>query len=120
MPTKVPRCSSFRLWEASRSSGAPHVSRKHYLELDADYLQPRLNQAIDVELDPGDVVLFNNLLFHSGLPNRASTIRWSLDWRYQDATQPTMRKEQGHLARSGSDPERAVHSPEQWAQLHFS
>lgn len=97
----------------------PHVSRTHYLEIVPEVLTPLLPQAIDVELDPGDVVLFHNLLFHSGLPNRAKTIRWSLDWRYQDATQPTLRKEQGHLANSSARPEAVVRSAEEWARLRF-
>jgi phytanoyl-CoA hydroxylase len=98
----------------------PHETRPHYLEIRSDYLQPRLKDAVSIELDPGDVVLFHNLLFHSGLPNRAGTIRWSLDWRYQDATQPTMRPLNGHLARSRSHPGRSVGSAEQWAGLTLS
>ena len=45
-------------------------------------------------------MLFSNLLFHQGLPNRSRTVRWNLDWRYQDARQPTLREDQGHIARS--------------------
>ncbi len=97
----------------------PHLSRTHYLEIAPDHLNPLLPQAVNIELDPGDAVLFHNLLFHSGLPNRAKTIRWSLDWRYQDATQPTLRKEQGHLARSSTRPEAVVKSAEEWARLRF-
>ena len=97
----------------------PHVQKKHYLEIDPAYIEPRLDHAVNIELDPGDVVLFHNLLFHQGLPNHSKSIRWSLDWRYQDATQPTMRKENGHLARSRRHPEMMVRSPEQWASLSF-
>lgn len=97
----------------------PHVRKTHYLEIAEEYLQPRLPQAIDVEVDPGDVVLFHNLLFHQGLPNKTKTIRWSLDWRYQDATQPTLRQHNGHIARSRSNPSSAVQSADQWAKLSF-
>jgi ectoine hydroxylase-related dioxygenase (phytanoyl-CoA dioxygenase family) len=97
----------------------PHESRKHYLEIAEDYLAPRRQEAVAIELDPGDIVLFHNLLFHRGLPNRSQTIRWSLDWRYQDATQPTLRKEHGQIARSRSHPETAVSSTEAWASLSF-
>ncbi|MCC7518968.1 MAG: phytanoyl-CoA dioxygenase family protein [Verrucomicrobiae bacterium] len=97
----------------------PHVKKKFYLEIAAEQLAPRLAQAVDIELDPGDVVLFHNLLFHQGQPNRTRTIRWSLDWRYQDATQPTLRKESGHIARSRRDPARAVANAAQWARLSF-
>jgi len=95
----------------------PHETRRHYLEIAAAFLQPRLKEAVSIEMDPGDVVLFHNLLFHSGLPNRSATIRWSLDWRYQDATQPTMRPLNGHLARSRSHPESVVRTAGEWAGL---
>jgi ectoine hydroxylase-related dioxygenase (phytanoyl-CoA dioxygenase family) len=97
----------------------PHESKKYYLQIAEEVLAPRLHLAVDIVLDPGDVVLFNNLLFHQGQPNRSRQIRWSIDWRYQDATQPTQRKEQGHIARSKSNPSSAVHSPEEWAQRTF-
>lgn len=97
----------------------PHLQKQHYLEIAPEHLDPLINQAVDIELDPGDVVLFHNLLFHQGLPNHSKSIRWSLDWRYQDATQPTMRKENGHIASSRKHPELIVQSPEQWASLSF-
>ena len=98
---------------------APHEHREHYLEIVAEHLQPRLDQAVDIVMNPGDVVLFYNTLFHQGLPNRTSSIRWSCDWRYQDATQGTQRKHQGHIARSRSNPSSAVTSAAQWAGLSF-
>jgi len=97
----------------------PHVRKTHYLEIAGEHLQPRLTQAVDIEVDPGDVILFHNLLFHQGLPNKTNTIRWSLDWRYQDATQPTLRQHNGHIARSRKNPSSAVQSAEQWAKLSF-
>jgi phytanoyl-CoA hydroxylase len=99
--------------------GVQHLKKEHYLEIAPEYLEPRLEQTVNIELDPGDVVLFHNLLFHQGLPNHSKSIRWSLDWRYQDATQPTMRKESGHIARSRNHPETAVQSPQHWASLSF-
>jgi ectoine hydroxylase-related dioxygenase (phytanoyl-CoA dioxygenase family) len=98
----------------------PHVQREFYLEIAEEALAPYRDAAVPIEANPGDVILFHNLLFHRGLPNRAQTIRWSLDWRYQDATQPTLRKENGHLARSRRHPEQAVRSAAQWASLSFS
>ncbi|MEW6754992.1 MAG: hypothetical protein AB1505_29010 [Candidatus Latescibacterota bacterium] len=47
-------------------------------------------------------------------------MRWSADWRYQDATQPTLREQKGHLARSRQHPERTVRSAEEWARLAFT
>ena len=34
-----------------------------------------------VECERGDVVLFNNMLFHSAGDNVSDIIRWSFDWR---------------------------------------
>jgi len=98
----------------------PHVRRQYYLEIVDLKYTPLFEQAVSIELDPGDMVLFSNLLFHQGLPNRSKAIRWNLDWRYQDATQPTLRREQGHIARSRKRPGDAVHSAEDWAKLSFS
>jgi ectoine hydroxylase-related dioxygenase (phytanoyl-CoA dioxygenase family) len=97
----------------------PHDDREHYLEISDDALKPQLERAIDVILDPGDVVFFSNLLFHRGQPNHSDSIRWSCDWRYQDARQSTMRSETGHIARSQSDPSVEVKSPEAWTELSF-
>ncbi len=97
----------------------PHESKKHYLQIVQSWLEPHLKDAVDVITDPGDIVLFNNLLFHQGQPNRSDSIRWSVDWRYQDASQPTNRKDQGHIARSASHPEKAVQSAEEWARLSW-
>lgn len=91
-----------------------------YLEITAEELQPRLKEVVDVVCDPGDVVLFSNLLFHCGQPNRTDMIRWSCDWRYQDATQQTLRPESGHLARSRAHPERIVGDAQTWAGLSFT
>ena len=98
----------------------PHEGRTHYLEIVQTTLAPLLDKAVDIVLDPGDVVLFHNMLFHQGLPNRSGEIRWSVDWRYQDATQPTLRAQHGHIARSRSHPATEVHSPEEWASLSFT
>ncbi len=97
-----------------------HVNREFYLEIVDREIEPRLDEAVDVVCDPGDVVLFSNMLFHCGRPNVSDTVRWSLDWRYQDATQPTLRPVNGHLARSRAHPERVVRDPEQWSQLMMS
>lgn len=98
----------------------PHERRQYYLEITASVLDAHRERAIHIELDPGDIVLFHNLLFHRGLPNHSPEIRWSADWRYQDATQPTLRKENGHLARSRRQPDAVVQSAEQWATLSFT
>ncbi len=97
----------------------PHVKKPNYLEIAPESLAPHLKRAVDVVLDPGDVVLFHNLLFHHGQPNRTRMIRWSLDWRYQDATQSTLREFHGHIARSRKNPSSAVKNSSEWSSLVF-
>ena len=98
----------------------PHEQREFYLEIPARALAPYRDQVVDIELDPGDVVVFHNMLCHRGLPNQSNSIRWSMDWRYQDARQPTLREEQGHLARSLKTPQQIVRGPDDWARRSFS
>ena len=96
-----------------------HEEREHYLEITQQVLEPMLPNAVDIECDPGDVILFSNMLFHMGGDNMTDMVRWSADWRYQDATQSTMRAERGHLARSRQHPDQVVASADHWAQLSF-
>ena len=97
----------------------PHEEREFYLEIPPEHIEPLAQDAVAIELDPGDVVLFHNMLCHRGLSNQAKTIRWSMDWRYQDARQPTLRKENGHLAKSLLHPNDVVQSASEWASLTF-
>ncbi len=97
----------------------PHERREYYLEIAQESLNPVVKTAVDIELDPGDVVLFQNMLFHRGQPNHSNEIRWSFDWRYQDTRQPTLRQEEGHVARSRSNPGSAVKSASEWESLTF-
>lgn len=97
----------------------PHDRDEYYLRIHDDYIKPVEGSAVPIEIAPGDVVIFSNLLFHRGLPNRAMHIRWSLDFRYQDATQPTLRTTHGHLLSSETAPESVVKDAETWARLKF-
>ena len=97
----------------------PHEQDKYYLRIHEDYIKPVESDAVSIEIVPGDVVIFSNLLFHRGLPNRAAHVRWSLDFRYQDARQPTLRTTQGHLLSSQITPEVVVKDAKAWAQLEF-
>ena len=90
-----------------------------YLHIAEEHTRALEKQAVPIELDPGDVVVFHDLLFHRGLPNHSSHIRWSVEFRYQDATQSTLRPQKGHLIRSRAHPERAVQDAAHWAQLKF-
>ena len=96
-----------------------HHKEEFYLQIDQSDLNAVSDQAILVETQPGDVVIFNNLLFHRGLPNQSDHIRWSIDFRYQDATQPTMRQTTGHLLCSKHNPDLIVRDRNHWTQLNF-
>jgi phytanoyl-CoA hydroxylase len=103
-----------------RQGVVPHrdwfLSQVHICD---QYIQPVLDQAISIELDPGDVVVFDNLLFHHAVPNRSNRIRWSVVFRYQDATKPVhaAARGQGDLLHSEQYPERVVRTAEQWVKL---
>ena len=97
----------------------PHEKDEYYLRIHDDYIKPVEADAVQIEIVPGDVVIFSNLLFHRGLPNRAGQVRWSLDFRYQDARQPTLRTTQGHLLRSEITPEVVVQDAKMWSELEF-
>ncbi len=59
----------------------------NYLHIDFDLINPMIDggQVVDIELNPGDVLIFQNLLFHQGQENKSGQLRWSADFRYQDA-----------------------------------
>ena len=97
----------------------PHEKDEYYLRIHDDYIQPVEADAVRIEIVPGDAVIFSNLLFHRGLPNRAAHVRWSLDFRYQDARQPTLRSTEGHLLSSQITPDAVVKDATVWAQLEF-
>ena len=98
---------------------AEHEDREHYLEISPEDLEPYVDQAVSIEVDPGDLVLIDNMLYHQGLPNHSEQVRWSMDWRYQDARQSTLRSTKGHLARSHLHPDEVVQDPTDWAQRVF-
>ncbi len=102
-----------------RGGVVPHEKDEYYLRIHDDHIQPVVAQAVTIEINPGDVVIFSNLLFHRGLPNRSNHVRWSVDFRYQDATQPTLRNTQGHLLCSKKHPSNVVRDAVHWAELEF-
>ena len=59
------------------------------------------------------------MLVHRGGVNQTNAIRWSFDWRYQDAARPTLRDLKGHVVSSkiGQD---YIKTAEQWALLSLS
>ena len=105
--------------ESHRNGVVQHNKDQYYLRIHNDALSPLIKRAIPIEINPKDVVIFSNLLFHRGLPNKSNHVRWSIDFRYQDATQPTLRSTVGHLLRSKISPEKAVRDATHWASLSF-
>ena len=85
--------------------------------LDPDVVAKHEAAAIPIELSPGDLVLFNFVLFHRGGQNSSDYIRWSIDWRYQNADKSTHRGPQGHIMRSRDPARPAVANAAAWAQL---
>ena len=94
----------------------------NYLHIDFDLINPMIDsgQVVNMELAPGDVLIFQNLLFHQGSENNSGQLRWSADFRYQDARQPTLTSVNGHLVRSRAHPERVISSREEWAHTSWS
>ena len=44
----------------------PHEKDEYYLRIHDDYIKPVEVDAVRIEILPGDVVIFSNLLFHRG------------------------------------------------------
>lgn len=44
------------------------------------------------EMEPGDVLFFTDLTLHHALDNTGGRVRWSIDIRYGEATEPVVRK----------------------------
>lgn len=72
-------------------------------------------------MQPGDVLLFNELTYHRSLENVSDRVRWSLDIRYYDARNTILRNKNkgGYYCFSAADPSR-VESYEAWsAQFNY-
>lgn len=85
-------------------------------QVDPDEMAKIVHDAIDIECDAGDVVLFSNLLVHRGGTNNSDHIRWTFDWRFQDAAKPTHRAEHGHIVWSRKDQTKVCVDGEEWAK----
>ncbi len=76
---------------------------------------------IAAELDAGDVLLTSERVVHRGLPNRSTTVRWSVDTRYSQIGLPTGRASvPGFVARSRKSPESVAKSHHDWNRLFVS
>mmetsp|Transcript_27759 Transcript_27759/g.69249 ORF Transcript_27759/g.69249 Transcript_27759/m.69249 type:complete len:288 (-) Transcript_27759:704-1567(-) len=80
-----------------REKVAEHVccaGNTWYVDLPEDEMQRTLGvdlsrDVVTCEFGVGGVLLFNNLIPHRSLQNRSDGIRWSLDLRWFNPTQPT-------------------------------
>ena len=64
-----------------------------------------------VAMNPGDFVLFDNLVFHRSTVNRADMVRWSIDFRYSPVGTPMAHlwhADMAFTARSRRDPVQAA------------
>lgn len=67
--------------------------------------EARSLQGVSIEMDPGDIVVFDHMIPHRALPNHSDAVRWSMDIRYEATDAATESgKAQGFIARSLRDP----------------
>lgn len=45
-------------------------------------------EAVDIVAEPGDIVVFSQLLLHASLPNRGAAARWTVQVRHADLAEP--------------------------------
>lgn len=90
--------------ETYTGTGYTQIDIKH---LNAGRVEP-------IPLEAGGAILFNDRCVHMSTPNNATTVRWSVDLRYQPTDQDPMPQHgAGFLARSRLHPER-VATLEDW------
>ena len=96
----------------------PQVPSVNGLRTVADEHVPA--QPFTASMEPGDVLFFTDLTLHRALDNTAGRVRWSIDIRYGEATEPVVRKSgRGYICHS-ADPSK-VESYEQWrAKYQYS
>jgi phytanoyl-CoA hydroxylase len=76
----------------------------------------QLLKGLSIEMEPGDVLVFNQLVPHRALPNKSDHVRWSMDIRYEATPTATASgKAQGFIVQSDSNPD-SVESYEQWIE----
>ena len=100
----MPRTHRQRLssWHKESYSGTG------FLEIDEEHLPPG-REPIPLIVEAGDIVLFNDRCIHMSKVNNSSTVRWSLDLRYQPTDQDEMLGHGvGFLARSRLFPEQVA------------
>ena len=68
------RCMQF-VPGSHRQAIVPHEQGKHYPRIREDHIQPVADRTVNIEIHPGDIVIFSNLLFHRGIPNLSNHVR---------------------------------------------
>ena len=71
---------------------------------------------VDVAMRRGDVLLFNSLLPHVGLPNDSDRIRWSIELRFQASGTPTGRVVHPEVVVRSANPENVQRSYIEWSE----
>ena len=95
----------------------PHDSRQASYHGVAEPDLPE-GDVVTCELDEGDVVLTMERLVHRSIPNRSTTVRWSVDSRYSQLGLPTGRPHSpGFVARSRENPASVARSHLDWIKL---
>lgn len=97
--------------ETYSGTGYTEIDESHMVGLNRD-------RAVALPLEAGGAILFNDRCLHMSTPNNsATTVRWSVDLRYQPTDQDPMSQHGvGFLARSQRYPER-VATLEDWLAL---
>mgnify|MGYP001398037376 CR=1 FL=1 len=98
------RCDQSGIDTSATMSTAAAADRREYLRVSGidDYIKAFPERVMTAEVKRGDVLFFDQLTYHRGLPNVSPNMtRWSVDFRFQDAHVPTLRSHPGFVL--GSD-----------------
>ena len=77
---------------------------------------PAADEIVTLDMEPGDFVIFNNLVFHRSTINEADMVRWSLDFRYSPTGTPLGHLWHGGMVFVGRSRENSA-SEADWAQV---
>jgi|SaaInlStandDraft_1057018.scaffolds.fasta_scaffold05875_7 phytanoyl-CoA hydroxylase len=73
-------------------SHANGVGEGEFKEIDDDIIKEE--EIVTCDMEPGDVLIFNQLVYHRSLPNTTDGIRWSIDLRYYRLGYPPIQNRQ--------------------------
>ena len=84
--------------------------------IDPTKLKKAGSTPVDVAMRRGDVLLFNSLLPHVGLPNESNRIRWSIELRFQATGTPTGRVVHPEVVVRSANPANVQRSYTDWSK----